>query len=542
MQKNVASQKLIVYAFDSTTNLPKTGDAANLTAYVSKDYGAVTVLGDTSATEMDSTNAKGYYLFDLTQAETNADTLLFSCKSSTANIVVIGVPATVFTTPPNFSLQSIDSNGRVDVIKLAGTTQTARDIGASVLLSSGTGTGQLDFTSGVVKANVTQYGGSNGTFASGRPEVNTTHIAGSAVSTSSAQIGVNVVNAGGTAWASGSLTSGVFASGAITATAIAADAIGASELAADAVAEIAETVCEYMHTFNTTYDYTNVVSGSAIFNWLTGMGKIDVSPYIIPDPNSVVSNILLGFVNYDVGATPIAFQSAAQYVCDGFLSATTTSTAVDDNSAAYWLLQGMFLKDTGTTYASSVAGSVVKETADNADGITVADIAAGMFTENTGLDYNNIATGSPFRGLLRGMIAYNTGLDYTSIGTGSVALATNEYMATTSPPSQWLIDIGETVCSYMFTFDTALTFASAVPGSVVYETATNSGGSNPWSVVIEAGYTAAEMLRLIAAESVGANTVAGSTEEFVGIDGTTTRVSGTVDAQGQRSAITYNGA
>jgi hypothetical protein len=37
--------------------------------------------------------------------------------------------------------------------------------------------------------NVTQFGGSNGTFASGRPEVNATHIAGSAVSTSVAQIG-----------------------------------------------------------------------------------------------------------------------------------------------------------------------------------------------------------------------------------------------------------------------------------------------------------------------------------------------------------------
>lgn len=111
MFKNTASQKCIVYAFDSTTNLPKTGDAANLTAYVSKDYGAVTVLGDTSATEMDATNAKGYYLFDLTQAETNADTLLFSAKSSTANIVVLAMPATVFTTPANFTALAITSGG-----------------------------------------------------------------------------------------------------------------------------------------------------------------------------------------------------------------------------------------------------------------------------------------------------------------------------------------------------------------------------------------------------------------------------------------------
>ncbi len=102
MFKNVASQKLIVYVFDSTTNLPKTGDAANLTAYVSKDWGTVTVLGDTSATEMDSTNAKGFYLFDLTQGETNGDCLLFTCKSSTANMVVLAMPATVFTTPPSF--------------------------------------------------------------------------------------------------------------------------------------------------------------------------------------------------------------------------------------------------------------------------------------------------------------------------------------------------------------------------------------------------------------------------------------------------------
>lgn len=44
----------------------------------------------------------------------------------------------------------------VNATHLGGTSQTGRDIGASVLLSSGTGTGQLDFTSGVVKANLAQ--------------------------------------------------------------------------------------------------------------------------------------------------------------------------------------------------------------------------------------------------------------------------------------------------------------------------------------------------------------------------------------------------
>jgi len=151
MFKNVASQQLTVFAFDSATGLPQTGDAANITAYVNKDYAGLNVLSDTSAAEVDATNAKGYYTFTLTQSETNADTLLFTAKSATAGIVVLGVPAVVFTLPPNFSSLSVDSNGRVDVIKIAGTTQTARDIGASVLLSSGTGTGQLDITSGQVK-------------------------------------------------------------------------------------------------------------------------------------------------------------------------------------------------------------------------------------------------------------------------------------------------------------------------------------------------------------------------------------------------------
>ncbi len=74
------------------------------------------------------------------------------------------------------------SSGRpeVNTTHVGGTSQTARDLGASVLISSGTGTGQLSVTSGVIAANVTQFGGSAGTFASGRPEVNATHLAGTA--------------------------------------------------------------------------------------------------------------------------------------------------------------------------------------------------------------------------------------------------------------------------------------------------------------------------------------------------------------------------
>lgn len=136
MFKNVASQKIALFAFDTTTGVAKTGDAANITAYVAKDFGATTVLGDTSATEQDATNAKGWYLFDLAQAETNADALLFTGKSSTANISIVG--QLIYTTPNRFSTIVVDSAGLVDAttVKLgpsgAATAQTSRDAGAQL--------------------------------------------------------------------------------------------------------------------------------------------------------------------------------------------------------------------------------------------------------------------------------------------------------------------------------------------------------------------------------------------------------------------------
>lgn len=133
MFKNVASQKIALYAFDATTGTPKTGDAANLTAYVSKDYGAVTALGDATATEIDATNAKGWYLWDLTQAETNADALLFTGKSSTANIVVVGQP--IQTIPQ--SISTLDAAGVRSAVGLASANLDTQLSGVSTLTAAG---------------------------------------------------------------------------------------------------------------------------------------------------------------------------------------------------------------------------------------------------------------------------------------------------------------------------------------------------------------------------------------------------------------------
>jgi hypothetical protein len=122
MIKNTAGQKYRVFAFDATTGLPKTGDAANITCAISKDFGAFADLADTSATEEDSTKAKGYYLFDAAQTETNADDIGVTGRSSTSNIVVVGAPARIVTVPAGFGDLTIANNAvAANVTRLLGT-------------------------------------------------------------------------------------------------------------------------------------------------------------------------------------------------------------------------------------------------------------------------------------------------------------------------------------------------------------------------------------------------------------------------------------
>jgi len=161
MQKNVGSQKLVVYVWDSTTGLPKTGDAANLTAYVSIDWGTVTVLGDTSATEMDATNAKGYYLFDLTQAETNGNVLTFTCKSSTANMVCRATPDVVQTVPSSFVVAPGSSGALLVGGSNAATTFSGLTTGA-ISATTITASGAVAFQSTFAVTTSTSLGAISG--------------------------------------------------------------------------------------------------------------------------------------------------------------------------------------------------------------------------------------------------------------------------------------------------------------------------------------------------------------------------------------------
>ncbi|HDZ37152.1 MAG TPA: hypothetical protein ENH62_02510 [Marinobacter sp.] len=86
MFKNVASQKIAVFAWDNANGVPMTGDAANITAQISIDGGVTAATNDVNPTELDATDAPGVYLFNMIKAETNGGLIILSAVSVTADI------------------------------------------------------------------------------------------------------------------------------------------------------------------------------------------------------------------------------------------------------------------------------------------------------------------------------------------------------------------------------------------------------------------------------------------------------------------------
>jgi len=134
LQKNVAGQKWIVFASDLTTGAAVTGDAANITANLRRDGAALTAVSDLNPTELEN----GYYVFDLTQAETNADNILITPSSTTADVQVVGSPAALYTSAPNSNAAVISPTGVIsaDVTAVSGGTLAADNL---ELMYDGTG-------------------------------------------------------------------------------------------------------------------------------------------------------------------------------------------------------------------------------------------------------------------------------------------------------------------------------------------------------------------------------------------------------------------
>ncbi len=239
MYKNVASQAVTVLAIDTATNLPKTGDAGNITLYYNGDNGGVTVFSTSSGhpTEDDATNSPGTYTLGLSQAETNYNRLNISGKSSTTGIRVIPI-LNIQTVPANFPKLAVDSSaGGVllsDAVAHGGTLGSST---ATLALSRLNVTSQTANTAAITALG---NGSGSGVSATGGASVTTTAaghgilVTGGASSTSAGGVAGNAINAlggAGSASTNGAATGVKFTGGGTNTVASAAhglDTTGAS--------------------------------------------------------------------------------------------------------------------------------------------------------------------------------------------------------------------------------------------------------------------------------------------------------------------------
>jgi hypothetical protein len=96
IKKNVAGQKIYIFAWDGLASGPKTGDTANISVRISKDGGASAACAN-SVSELDATNHPGVYVLTLSQAETNCDAFAIT-PSSLTDYVNFNQTDTIFYT------------------------------------------------------------------------------------------------------------------------------------------------------------------------------------------------------------------------------------------------------------------------------------------------------------------------------------------------------------------------------------------------------------------------------------------------------------
>lgn len=84
--KNTAGQFVVVYVHDTLSDSAKTGYAASLTGWISKDGGTFVEIGahPHNPTEL----AFGFYKFELTQAEANANNIIVTAVPASTQFVV----------------------------------------------------------------------------------------------------------------------------------------------------------------------------------------------------------------------------------------------------------------------------------------------------------------------------------------------------------------------------------------------------------------------------------------------------------------------
>ncbi len=204
----------------------------------------------------------------------------------------------------------------------------------------------------------------------------------------------------------------------------------------------------------------------------------------------------------------------------GALAARNTLTGSGGvSSASAWAVKLAQASLTGTGELSATGGLIVQLVAALSGTGTVSDADIKAFLQlAAALSGTGGASGtaSGLAALIAELTGSGTAGGSTLTGTGAMSAD-----LTVTGTGLSTANVGEAVWS-------ALAVANDTPGSMGEKLNDAGGASNPWTEVIESGYTAAEILRLLAAVAQGdASGLEGAAPVFKSIDGSTDRVTAT---------------
>lgn len=458
--------------------------------------------------------------------------------------------------------------------------------GAVVVITGGTGVGQsrviTNYTGSTDTAEVDAWTTTpSGTItyvvfaaspasSTSLPAVNLTQIAGSAVSATTAQLGVNVVSLSNDAITAasintGALTADAFAADAIVAATLATGAITADALHADAVAEIADAVWDEASTGHTDAGKAGAQMWTDVDAILEDTGTtLDTLVKDIPTVSEFNARTLAA-ADYVVVTDTIAGVTSVTGVAAGGITASSIATgAIDADSlaadAVAEIADGVWdeatsghagagstgkaltdvLDDTGT--AGVVVGSVA------ANAINAAAIATGAIDADAlATDAVNEIVDQVWDETLGDHVASgSTGAGLTAAGAAGDPWSTAVPGAYGAGTAGYLI--GTHINAPLDTIDAnvdSILSDTGTDGVVVAEASKTGYALSTAGVdaivddAVEGAYTLRQSIRLMLAALVGKLSGAATTTVTIrDINDTTDRIVATVDADGNRTAVT----
>jgi hypothetical protein len=363
----------------------------------------------------------------------------------------------------------------------------------------------------------------------------------------------------------GGIASTSFATGAITATAIAADAIGASELAADAATEIGAAV--WATAARTLTAGTNIALAKG--TGITGFNDLDAGGVATAVWNAATATYgsagsygLLIETNLDaqvstVGGGSLTVGGIADAVWDEILSghAISGSTGEALNAAGGagdpWItaLPGSYSAGQAGYILGTNLNATVSSRSTYAGGDTSGTTTLLSRLTSTRAGYlDNIATAAPSAATIASQVRTELTTELARIDAAtSTRLATASYTAPLDAAG-----VRSAVGLATDNLDTQLSAIDTVVDSILDDTGTAgvvvaSGSKTGYSlaaagldaIVVETGLNARQALAVNAAALAGVLSGAATTTVTVkGAGVATTRITATVDADGNRSAVT----